>query len=188
MMNKWTERLVLGVAALVIGLALGWAIRGVATYSKDAQTVTNYQDWRTACPAASEKGQNCRMVQQVMDTRTGQPVVTVAVTIKDKDSILDLSVPLGVLLPPGAGLALGTDKPIVFPFRTCTQTGCVAELKLDDKIIASMNTAKDGKVLVAGMDSKAVAIPISMKGYTDAARGYRSAEQRLSSWLWRMFS
>ena len=32
------------------------------------------------------------------------------------------------------------------------------------------------------------AVPISMKGYTDAARNYRTSEQRRSSWLWRMFS
>ena len=187
-MNKWVERAVLGVVALLIGLCLGWAIRGVTTYSMQAQTITNFQDWRTACPPAAEKTSNCRIVQQVMDTRNGQPVVTLSIVIKGKDSALDVSVPLGVLLPPGAALGLGTDKPIVFPFRTCTQTGCLAELKLDDKIITALTAAKDGKILVAGMDSKAVAIPISMKGYADAAKAYHSAEQRRSSWLWRLFS
>ena len=108
-------------------------------------------------------------------------------TTKGK-TILSVNVPLGVLLPAGAALVLGTDQPKIFAYRTCTQSGCIADVTLDDKMVAALNAAKDGKVLVAGLDQKAVAIPISLKGYSDAARALHSAEQRRSSWLWRMFS
>jgi invasion protein IalB len=187
-MNTWVKSGVLGVAALVIGLALGWAIRGVATYPANTQTVTAFGDWRAACPPAGSKDQNCSMIEQIMDSRTGQSVVQVGVaTVKGK-STLSINVPLGVLLPAGAGLVLGSDQPRIFAYRTCTQQGCIADLPLDEKTLASLNSVKDGKVLVAGMDQKAVAIPISLKGYTDAARALHNAEQRRSSWLWRILS
>ena len=189
MMNTWVERGVLGAGALVIGLAIGWAVRGVATYHNDTQTVTTYGDWRAACPPASAKDQNCSMIEQIMDSRTGQPVVQVGVATNKGKTTLSVNVPLGVLLPAGAGLVLGTDQPKLFAYRTCVQSGCIADLALDDKLLAAIATAKDGKVLVAGSgDQKPVAIPISLKGYGDASRALHSAEQRRNSWLWRMFS
>jgi invasion protein IalB len=187
-MNKWVERGVLGVVALLIGLAVGWAIRGVATYHSDMQTVTTYDDWRTACPPAALKDQSCSMIEQIMDSRNGQPVVQLAVATTKGKTTLTVNVPLGVLLPAGAGLVLGTDQPKIFAYRTCTQTGCIADVVLDDKTLAALGAAKDGKILVAGMDQKAVAIPISLKGYANAARAVHRAEQRRTSWLWRMFS
>jgi invasion protein IalB len=96
--------------------------------------------------------------------------------------------PLGVALPPGVGLVLGTDRPVVFNFRTCKNEGCIAVTPLDDKTIASITAAKDGKVLVAGLDGKVVAIPISFKGYSDASRAYHGAEARRASLFWRLVS
>jgi hypothetical protein len=61
-------------------------------------------------------------------------------------------------------------------------------LGLDDKLLAAFGSAKDGKVLVAGLDGKVVAIPLSFKGYGDAARAYHGAEARRASWLWRLIS
>ena len=52
-MNQMNERLAVGGGALLIGLLLGWMIRGVAAYSTTTETVTAFQDWRTACPAAT---------------------------------------------------------------------------------------------------------------------------------------
>jgi invasion protein IalB len=187
-MNTWAERGVLAGAALVVGLILGWAIRGVATYPAQTQTVVTYGDWRTACPPAATKDQNCSMIEQIMDSRTGQSVVQLGVATTKGKTTLSINVPLGVLLPAGAGFVMGTDKPLIFPYRTCTQQGCIADIVLDDKAQASLAAAKDGKVLVAGLDQKAVAIPISLKGYNDAAHALHSAEQRRSSWLWRIFS
>ena len=82
-MNKMTERLVLGAAALVVGLAVGWAVRGVATYNTAMETVTGFQDWRIACPPAAAKDQSCEMIEECW-TETGSPVVRIAIT-SDKD-------------------------------------------------------------------------------------------------------
>jgi invasion protein IalB len=134
------------------------------------------------------------MQEEVTDSKTGSPVVRVGIT-SQKDAktgkesqALGLTLPLGVALPPGVGLSLGTDKPSVFGFRTCNQVGCIAVTPLDDKMLASFDAAKDAKVLVAGLDGKVVAIPISFKGYGDAKRAYQSSEVRRTSWFWRLVS
>jgi invasion protein IalB len=188
-MNNWIKAAVLGVVALAVGVGLGWAIRGVATYPVNSQTIATFEDWRIACPPASTKDQSCRMIEQVMDTRTGQSVVQLALGTEKGKNVMDVSVPLGVLLPAGIGLAFDDQKdPKIFQFRTCTTAGCIGHLEVDDKTRAAFGTAKGGKILVAGMDGKAVAIPISLKGYKDAERAFRSAEARRTSWVWRMFS
>lgn len=186
-MNKLTERLLLVAGALVIGLLVGWAVRGTVTYNNNMETVAGYQDWRVACPPASTKAQNCEMQEEVVD-KSGASVVRVAIT-SDKDKpTLGLTLPLGVALPPGAGLVLGTDKPYLMAYRTCNTVGCIAVLPLDDKMLTAIGAAKDGKVLVAGLDGKVVAIPLSFKGYADATRAYHGAEARRASWLWRLVS
>lgn len=187
-MNKLTERLVLGGVALVVGLLIGWAVRGVATYNSGAESVTSYQDWRTACPPATLKDQNCQMIEEVLDSTSQQPVVRISVgTDKGKQEML-FTVPLGLALQPGMGLILGTDPVRTFPYRTCNNVGCIAELALDDKLVTSLNASKDGKVLFAGLDGKPVAVPLSLKGYPEASHALHSADARRGSWFWRMFS
>jgi len=186
-MNVMIERLVLVTAALVIGLVIGWAVRGLVTYNTAMETVTGYQDWRVACPPAASKAQSCEMQEDVLD-KSGATVVRVAITSEKNKTELGLTLPLGVALPPGAGLVLGSDPPHVMPFRTCNNVGCIAVLDLDDKTVTAFAAAKDGKVLAAGLDGKVVAIPLSFKGYGEAARAYHGAEARRASWLWRLAS
>ena len=187
-MNKLTERLVLGAGALIIGLAIGWAVRGVATYNTGTQTVTTYQDWRTACPPAILKDQKCQMMQDVLDTKSGTTVAQIAIGTQNGKDELVATLPLGLALEPGVGLTLGTDPVRVFPFRTCGQGGCIAVLDLDAKIDAPLKSSKDGRVLVAGLDGKPVAIPLSLKGYSDAAAAWHRTEAKRSSVFWRLWS
>ena len=46
------ERLIIGGAALLVGLILGWMVRGVTTYNVHQASIASYDDWRVACPAA----------------------------------------------------------------------------------------------------------------------------------------
>jgi invasion protein IalB len=187
-MNKIIGLVVLGAAALIVGLAIGWAVRGLVTYNNGAETVTAYQDWRVACPPASAKAQNCEMQEEVLDSKSGTAVARISITSEKNKPELGLNLPLGVALPPGAGLVLGSDPPHLMAYRTCNTGGCIAVLDLDNKLLTAIGAAKDGKVLVAGLDGKVVAIPISFKGYGDAVRAYHGAEARRTSWMWRLVS
>jgi invasion protein IalB len=188
-MNKLTERLVVGGAALVVGLVLGWMIRGVATYSPTTETVTAYQDWRTACPPVGEKTvAPCEMIEDVQDDKTHSTVARVAITRDGAKQMIGFTMPFGVALEAGVGLRIGKDPVKVIQYRTCNQIGCIAVAPLDDKLATSLKSATDAQLLFAGLDGKPVGVAISMKGYNDAHRAYASNESKRANWFWRLWS
>jgi len=181
------ERLVVGGAALVVGAVVGWTVHGVTRYGTTTETITTFQDWRTACPAASAKDASCEIVQDILDGKTRNEVARIAY-VRDKGKpALGITLPLGVLLEPGMGISFGTEAPKTTPYRTCTAAGCVAEFMIDDKLQASLDAGKEGKLVFAGPDGKPLGIPLSLKGFADAQRAYRSNEAKRSSWFWRMW-
>jgi invasion protein IalB len=186
-MNQMIERLVVGGVALVAGLVIGWAGHGVTGYNIASENVTNYQDWRLACPPANLANQYCELVEDVLDSKTRSGVARFAIAKDNGKPVIGITLPLDVALEPGMGLALGSDPVKVIPYRTCNAVGCIAEVALDDKLQASLDSGKDGRVLFAGLDNKPVAVPLSMKGFADAQKAYRSAEAKRSSWFWRMW-
>lgn len=186
-MNQMIERLVVGSVALAAGLVIGWGVHGVTGYNTATENVTNFQDWRLACPPASLTAQNCELVEDVLDSNTRNQMARIAIAKDNGKPVIGITLPLDVALEPGMGLALGTDPVKVIPYRTCNAVGCIAEIALDDKLQAALDAGKDGRVLFAGLDNKPVAVPLSMKGYSDAQKAYRSAEAKRSSWFWRMW-
>jgi invasion protein IalB len=187
-MNNMNERLVVGGVALLVGLLVGWAGHGLASYSMTTETVTANQDWRTACPAATMKDTNCEIVQDILDGKSHSEIARVAIAHDNGKPVMGFTMPLGVALDPGMGLVFGTDAEKAVPYRTCTSQGCVAEIPLDAKIQASLDAGKDGKMMVSSAaDNRRIAIPLSLKGFADAQRVYRSNEAKRGSWFWRMW-
>lgn len=185
-MNNMTDRLVVGVIALLVGLGLGWAGHGLLRYSMTTETITSFQDWRTACPAATTKEQGCEIIQDIVDGKNHSEIAHIAIARDNGKPVIGITLPLGVALEPGMGLSFGTDPVKPIPYRTCNGSGCIAELTIDDKMQAALDAGKDGKVIFAGLDSKPIAIPLSLKGYGDAQRAYRNNEAKRGSWIWRM--
>jgi invasion protein IalB len=186
-MNNMKERLVVGVVALLVGVLLGWVGHGLTGYSPTTETVTASQDWRTACPPATAKDQNCELVQDILDGKSHSEIARIVIARDKGKSVLGFTLPLGVALDPGMGLVFGTEPEKAVPFRTCTGQGCIAEVALDDKVQASLDAGKDGKMLVSGLDGRRIAIPLSLKGFSDAQHVYRSNEAKRGSWFWRMW-
>jgi len=186
-MNQMTERLVVGGGALALGLVIGWAVHGLTGHGTTTQTVTTYDDWRTACPAATTKDANCEIVRDIVNDKTKNLVARVAI-IRDKGKpAIGITLPLGVILEAGMSISFGSDPAKPVPYRTCTMNGCVSEIMIDDKLQAALDAGKDGKLLFVGPDGKAVELPLGMKGYAAAQRGYRSFEAKRASWFWRMW-
>lgn len=188
-MTNLTQKLAIGVVALLVGLVVGWAGRGVATYNTSTQAVTTYGSWRVACPAAKQTNVNCEIIQDVLDNQSHEEIVRIAVGKQpDGKPALDLVMPLGVALEPGVGLVMGTNSMIAAKFRTCTQQGCIADIPLDQNLQKEFDQGKDGKVVFEGSnDNKPIAIPISLTGYAAAQRAYHRDEAKRGSWYWRMF-
>jgi invasion protein IalB len=187
-MSKMTERLVVGGVALVIGLLLGWMIRGPVTYNMATQTITAYQDWRTACPAANQKNAPCEMIEDILDPKSKGTVARIAITRDGKKQMIGFTLPFGVALEAGIGLRIGKDPVKVYQYRTCNQIGCIVATEFDDKLAAQLKATPEVQLMFAGLDGKPVAVPVSLKGYNEAHRAYASAESKRASWFWRLWS
>jgi len=189
-MTNLTQKLVIGAATLVAGLVLGWAGRGVISYSTSTQFMTSFDAWRVACPAADQKGVNCEMIQDVVDNESKQELVRIAIgKLPDGKPILDLTMPLGVSLEKPVGLVMGKEPARTVSYRTCLAQGCIADFPLDDKLMASLNAGEDGNILITSLASeKPIAIPLSLKGYRAARRVYDNGEAKRTSWFWRLWS
>ena len=186
---KTATATVAGVAgALILGLVLGWAGRGLLTFNADTATDTVYQNWRLICPASSQKNSACQMSDDLMDAKSHQEIARLVIG-KDKGKTeMGITLPLEVSLQSGVGVVLDSGAMHTYPYRTCTQIGCIAILPLDDKMIATMAAAKKGGVIYAGADGKATRIDFTMDGFPEARRAFKHNETRRTSWFWRMWS
>jgi len=150
-------QLIVGAAALVVGLLLGWMVRGVATYNVHQASIASYDDWRVACPesVAENKDAHCELSTDVVDKSQGNPNTVGRVTItNDKDG----KAMMGVVLPYGDALA------------------------------KSLGSADDVALMFAGLDGKAVQVPMSFKGYQKSVSAWKSADAKRNSWFWRLWS
>jgi invasion protein IalB len=175
----------------IVGALLGWIGRGVLAGPDDVPMVTVYQDWRLICPARKEKDVSCRMTQDILDSKSGQAIASLVFFKEiDKDKkgspVLAVSVPLNVYLEPGIGLKFGSEmKP--YPYKTCTEGGCVALIPADDKLEASLGGDDAAALTVARLDGKAVDLPFSTKGFTKARKAFLNFDAK-RSWWWRLWS
>src|SRR5450432_1895434 len=134
------ERLIVGGVALLVGLLLGWAIRGAATFNPHAASIATYDDWRVACPAPEIKEGACELSTDVMDKSqaNASPIARATITTdKDGKQVLGFTLPYGVALEAGMGLRLGKDPVKVYQYRTCNTVGCIAVTPFDAALAAS---------------------------------------------------
>lgn len=187
-MKNMTERLAVGGAALVVGLLLGWMVRGVATYNSGAEIGATYDDWHIACPPASAKAQACEMGSTVTDLASGNAVAQIVITKEKEKPVIAFTLPFGVSLQQGVGFVIGKDPVRIIPYRLCNTVGCVATAPLDDKMVSSLSAADDARLVYAGQDGKPIPVAVSLKGYKAARSAYNGSESRRASWFWRLWS
>jgi invasion protein IalB len=189
-MNTNTERLIVGGGALVLGLLLGWMVRGVATYNTGQEFSTPYDDWRVICAAASTKDGSCQMVTNITDPKSKQIAAQMSVTRDPKmGQVLAFMLPPNVNLEQGLALKLGNTDPKLYKYRTCTATGCISVTPIDDKTVDSIVAAD--KVTLMSMSAVAGAnrqdLDVSRKGFNAARSAYLSGNRKRTNVLWRLF-
>lgn len=189
-MNTNTERLVVGGGALVLGLLLGWMVRGVATYNTGAESSVPYGDWRVACPAATAKDASCEMVTNITDPKTKDIIARMSVSNDAKQGqVLAMVLPLNTLLEQGVAIKLDNTDPKVYKFRTCTQTGCISVTPADSKAIDAIASAQ--KVTLMSMSALPGAArtdsDVSLNGFKAARSAYLAGNRKRSSFFWRLF-
>ena len=154
------------LAGLVIGVLAAAGGPALAQGVVKAQ----YGDWQMSCdhPPGAQFEQ-CAIIQNV--TAEDQPNVGLSVIVlKTADQqvrLLRVLAPLGVLLPNGLGLNIDGQDIGRVAFVRCLPNGCVAEVVLDDDLIATLSQGSDAIFVVFKTPEEGVGIPVSLNGFSD---------------------
>jgi invasion protein IalB len=122
-------------------------------------------DWILTCQERTKKDGKCLLQQSI--TQQGNVIAELSVAPKGKSDVMTIVVPLGLLIPPGIGVAIGSGQPRQVAYLTCTQ-GCIAELPIDDSVAEALAHNTGGKLYVVNGAGNRVPIPFSLHGYGDA--------------------
>ena len=176
------------VLLFVAGGLAGWIGHSLAAPPDKVGTISVYEDWRLACPALSAKDGSCALAQDIMDSRTGSDIAKLAIGRGKTGLEMIVTGPLDMLIQPGMGVALGSDKIRVYPYQTCTAAGCVAIIPVDGSLMSSMRSTNQGRLLFVLPNTKPVGLPFSLKGFVSADDAWRNEESRRKSWWRRLWS
>jgi invasion protein IalB len=163
--------------------------------------------WVRYCGKEDKEGPNVCITKYVhSETFSRMPIFSVAL----RDTRLDsketrhftVSVPLGVLLPPGIGVTFAPgdrweqvaktgnleegDKVRVWSFETkythCNVLGCVAEVEATQEILAGLQTSGGLIVHAANAWGHKVNFTIPLAGFTSALKGAPLPLSQLQEW------
>lgn len=157
------------INAFFSALALAAALFSAALPAYAQGTVrSQHGDWQMSCdmlPGASEE--QCALIQNV--TAEDQPNVALSVIVlKTADGqarLLRILAPLGVLLPNGLGLNIDGEDQGRVAFVRCLPNGCIAEVVMDDELIAKLSEGEVGYFIVFKTPEEGIGIPVSLAGF-----------------------
>lgn len=143
-----------------------------AAEQKLPEGVEQFKDWIKECEKIKDpKGKEielCQISQTLVNTEINQPMLKVAAGyVPDKkDAVMIITLPLGVILPPGVQLSVGKGKAARVPVTTCLPQGCQAGAQLDKEFTERLKKGHQLIVTFIGPDGKQVNAPISLSGFT----------------------
>lgn len=133
-----------------------------------------FDDWVVRCgpadPDAFGAEDICEMYQQVSEQESGQTVLEMVIGYPPGESELValMSLPLGIRLPPGGQLRVEDREPVSFPIQICIDSGCRADVALDEETVSAMRSGMEAAVVIADPQGRGVALPISLRGFSAA--------------------
>lgn len=166
-----------GVAAASIGFAIG---------NIDLVSVVNAQDaprgWFKVC-SKQEANEICNTQFQAVAS-TGQVTTSVnLIEVKGEVErrIFQVTVPSGRLIPPGIKLRIDDKMETTIPYVYCFPQSCMAEVKLDDKLITTLKSGGKLEVVSLNFQNKENPIAITLEGFTAAYDGAPLKRDELQS-------
>lgn len=133
----------------------------------------NFRDWAVNCETMPAEAVNnpgarvCEMVQQIDHQESGQRVLAFSVRINDAGQpIAVLVAPFGLRLSEGLRLRVGEQQVAQFGFDTCLPEGCLGIAPMDAGQISTLQNGSEGSVVMVSRQGEAVAVPISLMGFT----------------------
>ncbi len=143
-----------------------------AAEQKLPEGAVQFKDWIKECeklkgPEGKEI-ELCQISQTLTNTEINQPMLKVAAGYVPgkKDAVLIITLPLGIILPPGIQLTVGEGKAAKVPVTTCLPQGCQAGAQLDKEFTERLKKGNKLIVTFLGPDGKQINAPISLSGFT----------------------
>ena len=151
-------------------LALVVALASVPTERVAAQGAVKsvHKDWQIRCDTPpGAKSEQCALIQSVTAEDRANVGLTVIVlkTADLKSRLMRVVAPLGVLLPSGLGLKIDQADVGRAGFVRCLPNGCIAEVVMDDALIAKLRTGKTATFIIFQTPEEGIGFPMSLAGF-----------------------
>lgn len=138
--------------------------------SENVTTTYQFGDWRVVCEKQNKAKESCVMLQSIVEQTSGREVIQ-ANFAKHKDGyLMTLKFPIGIYLPPGAGLEIVDHKKLVYPFTFCQTSGCFVNEVVNDEVMNLLRKKEAATITFAPNNQGGVTLPFSLKGFFDAAK------------------
>jgi len=126
-------------------------------------------EWVKVCQTDPQSKKQVCLTNRALRSETGQTLMTAVVVqlVSDKKQILRLILPVGVLIPNGAGIFLDNTHFESGKFLVCTPEGCLVQIELSDSALATLRKAHTMAVALKTPNQQ-VSLPLSVDGLAKA--------------------
>lgn len=155
-------------AALAVLLGAG------APASAQGVVRATHGNWQIRCDQPPGLAvEQCALMQSVTAEDRNNIGLTVIV-LKTREGeegadgrLMRVLAPLGVLLPSGLGLFVDEEDLGKAGFVRCLPNGCVAEVVMDDALVARMGAGEEATFIVFQTPEEGIGIPIGLQGFNE---------------------
>jgi len=161
------------LSVLLIGL-----LSVAPVHAANENALPTFGDWAKKCETNkigegddAKEQEICYVFQNVSNKESGQMIMQVRIGFAPQkpEPIMIVTLPLGALLPPGAGFLVEGGDPVKLPFLACGREGCTTVGQpLTDKTVTAMKKGDKAAVRVALLNQQVLNLPVSLKGFTRA--------------------
>ncbi len=133
-----------------------------------------YSPWMKVCGKGQEAGAK-QVCVTAKDGRveSGMPVVIVALIEPEGETrkIMRVTLPPGLLLPPGTRLIIDQGQPQSAPYITCAPSGCIADYPADADTVTKLKKGQTIFVQAMNMNNMAISLPLPLADFAKAYDG-----------------
>jgi invasion protein IalB len=156
------------LAIPLLALALPAFAQGAAT------DVKNFGDWTVHCvPGALPP---CEMFQMTRNS-ANKRVTSIAIAFLPRQEryALQISTPLGVSFAKGVKIAASGFASQAMPYLRCDGAGCYVQGAIQGGALDALGASRpDARLSMASVDGRAVELPLSLRGFSDARAAMES--------------
>jgi invasion protein IalB len=127
--------------------------------------------WSQRCDDKKDGKKYCEVFARLAMKESNMRVAEVTIGFPQDNSLPKdtargvIIMPLGVLLEPGATMAIDNGTPFSFKSRFCIQAGCYAFVNLKKNILDSMKKGKNLNIYFKTADNRDMRLALGLKGF-----------------------